>query len=46
VFKQIGKGRRKQVTVSITPPNSCDLKNRSQDDTVRKLLKDWGIAVI
>jgi hypothetical protein len=45
VFKQIGKGRRKQVQVSITPPNTCDLKNRPQDDTVRKLLKDWGIYV-
>ncbi len=45
VFKQIGKGRRKQVSVSITPPNTCDLKNRPQDDTVRKLLKDWGIFV-
>lgn len=45
VFKQTGKGRRKQVQVSITPPNTCDLKNRPQDDTVRKLLKDWGIYV-
>jgi len=45
VFKQLGKGRRKQVSVSITPPNTCDLKNRPQDDTVRKLLKDWGIYV-
>ena len=45
VFKQTGKGRRKQVSVSITPPNTCDLKNRPQDDTVRKLLKDWGIYV-
>ncbi len=45
VFKQTGKGRRKQVSVSITPPNTCDLKNRPQDDIVRKLLKDWGIYV-
>ncbi len=45
VFKQSGKGRRKQVQVSITPPNTCDLKNRPQDDVVRKLLKDWGIYV-
>lgn len=45
VFKQTGKGRRKQVQVSITPPNTCDLKNRQQDDTVRQLLKDWGIYV-
>ena len=45
VFKQIGRGRRKQVSVSITPPNTCDLKNRPQDDIVRKLLKDWGIYV-
>lgn len=45
VFKQTGKGRRKQVQVSITPPNTCDLKNRQQDDVVRKLLKDWGISV-
>ncbi len=45
VFKQVGRGRRKQVSVSITPPNTCDLKNRPQDDVVRKLLKDWGIYV-
>lgn len=45
VFKQADKGRRKQVQVSITPPNTCDLKNRPQDDIVRKLLKDWGIYV-
>ena len=45
VFKQIGKGRKKQVSVSITPPNTCNLKNRPQDDIVRKLLKDWGIFV-
>jgi hypothetical protein len=45
VFKQVGRGRRKQVSVTITPPNTCDLKNRPQDDIVRKLLKDWGIYV-
>ena len=45
VFRQTGRGRRKQVTVTITPPNTCDLKNRPQDDIVRKLLKDWGIYV-
>ncbi len=45
VFKQVGKGHRKQVSVSITPPNTCNLKNRPQDDIVRKLLKDWGIYV-
>ncbi len=45
VFKQVGRGRRKQVSVTITPPNTCDLKNRPQDDVVRKLLKDWGIYV-
>jgi hypothetical protein len=45
VFKQASKGRRKQVSVTITPPNTCDLKNRPQDDTVRKMLKDWGIYV-
>ncbi|MEK7583408.1 MAG: hypothetical protein AAB483_03360 [Patescibacteria group bacterium] len=45
VFRQSqsGKGRRKQVSVNITPPNHCDLKNRPQDDVVRKLLKDWGL---
>ena len=45
VLKKMGRGRRKQVSVSITPPNTCDLKNRPQDDIVRKLLKDWGIYV-
>ncbi len=43
VFTQVGNGRRKQVTVTITPPNTCDLKNREQDDIVRKLLHDWGL---
>ena len=43
VFRQTGAGRRKQVTATITPPNTCDLKNRTQDDIVRKLLKDWDI---
>ncbi len=45
VFKQTEKGRRKQVSVFITPPNTCNLKNRPQDDTIRKLLRDWGIYV-
>lgn len=46
VFRQYGeKGRRKQVSVTITPPNTCDLKNRPQDDVVRKLLKDWGLHI-
>ncbi|MDL1953045.1 hypothetical protein FBR07_02595 [Candidatus Uhrbacteria bacterium UHB] len=45
VFKQTGKGRRKQVPVTITPPNTCALKNRPQDDVVRKFLKDLGIYV-
>lgn len=45
VFKQTGKGRRKKVTVTITPPNTCNLKNREQDNVVRKLLRDWGIDV-
>lgn len=45
VFNQIGNGRRKQITVLITPPNTCNLKNRKQDDIVRKLLKDWGIYI-
>jgi len=44
-FKKFGKGKRNQVTVAITPPNTCDLKNREQDDVVRKLLKDWGILL-
>ena len=35
----------KYLANSFTPPNTCDLKNRPQDDTVRKLLKDWGIYV-
>jgi hypothetical protein len=45
VFQQTGRGRRKQVTVTITPPNTCNLKNRPQDDVVRQLLADWGIYV-
>lgn len=45
VFKQSGAGRRKQVSVVITPPNTCTLKNREQDDIVRKFLKDLDIYV-
>lgn len=45
VFKQTGKGRQKKVTVTITPPNTCSLKHREQDNAVRKLLRDWGIDV-
>jgi len=45
VFKQAGAGRRKQVSVVITPPNTCTLKNREQDDIVRKFLKDLEIYV-
>ena len=45
VFKQTGKGRQKKVTVTVTPPNTCDLKNREQDNIVRQLLRNWGIDV-
>jgi hypothetical protein len=45
VFKQVAEGRRKQVSVVITPPNTCTLKNREQDDIVRKFLKDLGIYI-
>lgn len=45
IFKQVGAWRRKQVSVVITPPNTCTLKNREQDDTVRKYLKDLNIYV-
>lgn len=44
VFKQTGKGRRKQVSTKITP-NGTDLKSRYQDDVVRELLKEWCIYV-
>jgi len=45
VFKQSGPGKRKQVSVIVAPPNTCTLKNREQDDIVRKLLRDLGIYV-
>ncbi len=45
VFRQTGKSHRRKITASITPPNTCNLKNREQDAIVRQLLKDWGIDI-
>lgn len=42
IFKQ-GKGRRERVTVAVTYPDVCDLKDREIDNTVRKLLKKWDL---
>tara|TARA_B100000745_G_scaffold58094_2_gene34445 strand:- start:4211 stop:5398 length:1188 start_codon:yes stop_codon:yes gene_type:complete len=44
VFKNtLGKGRKPQATVRITP-NGSNLKNRPHDTKIRRLLKKWEIA--
>lgn len=44
VFKnESGQGRRKKVTVAVTKPNICDLRDRDIDATVRRLLKRWKL---
>lgn len=44
VFKnESGEGRRKKVTVTVTKPNVCDLRDRDIDATVRRLLKRWKL---
>ncbi len=43
VFEKLPKERRRKVTVTITRPNICDLKERNIDLVVRRLLKKWGL---
>lgn len=44
VFKPIeGKTRHEKVTVAITHPDVCDLKDREVDNAVRGLLKKWKL---
>lgn len=45
VFKNEGKGRARKVTVKVSYPNICDLKERPMDYTVRELLKRWKLAL-
>lgn len=43
IFINPGKGRKRKVTVTITSPNICDLKERDIDVSVGRLLKKWGL---
>lgn len=43
IFKNLGKGRKRKVTVTLTRPNLCNLKERDIDLSVRKLLKKWNL---
>lgn len=45
VFKKDGKGRARKVTVKVSSPNICDLKERPIDYIVRELLKRWELAL-
>lgn len=43
IFKDLGKGKKRKITTTITYPNICDLKERDIDFKVRRLLKKWGL---
>lgn len=43
-FKPLQGGKGKdRVTVAVTHPDTCDLKDREIDNTVRELLKKWEL---
>lgn len=42
-FKPEGSGKPKSVTVRVTYPSLHDLRDRPEDQIVRRLLKSWGI---
>ncbi len=46
IFKKLSKGRAKKVTVKVSHPNICDLKERPIDYTVRELLKRWKLDLL
>ncbi len=43
IFDNLGKGRKRKLTVTITYPNICDLKERDIDIAVGRLLKKWKL---
>ena len=43
IFDNPGKGRNPKVTVKMSHPNICDLKEREIDIEVRRLLKKWNL---
>lgn len=43
LFKPPAKGRQRSVTVTITNPDGCNLKQRDVDMVVYNLLKRWGL---
>ncbi len=43
LFKPPLKGRQRSVTVTITDPDGCNLKQREIDMIVYNLLKRWGL---
>jgi len=43
LFKEVPQERQQRVTVAISYPNICDLKDRDIDNTVRRLLKKWNL---
>lgn len=45
VFRPKNKERKRQVTVEITDPDGCNLKQRRIDAIVYKLLKKWGLIL-
>lgn len=45
LFKPLLKGRRRSVTVTITDPDGCNLKQRKIDLVVYELLKRWGLIL-
>lgn len=45
VLKKDGKGRARRVTVKVSSPNICDLKERPIDYIVWDLLKRWELAL-
>lgn len=47
IFKKVGNSnRQKKLTVAITYPNRCDLKDGPHDEIVRRLLKEWEFDLI
>ncbi len=45
LFKPPSKGKQRSVTVTITDPDGCNLKQREIDLVVYELLKRWGLIL-
>ncbi|MBU1706135.1 hypothetical protein KKG19_05440 [Patescibacteria group bacterium] len=43
IFDNLGKGRTPKVSVTLSYPNICNLKDREIDIEVRRLLKKWNL---